>query len=402
MHTYTTINDNKNIFFIIILIALLFISPLLSLVLAVLRFRSKAAYPLFIFFAFYFGWFYYFQFVSGYNDLMGHYAHFKTLIGKSLWDSWMTSSDRGREPYPVLFKYLVGKVSSSPNLFSACACTIYAALFCGMLSSIRDLYIQKMDWLATLTFLGIIFSIEFYWFLGLRYWSGAFVFVLFYIRYVRTGRKKYLYLSFLCILFHFAHVVLCLAVLLNELLRNNFKLRYLLVGLGLVFRYLKTTLKYLFINLFPIVNNFSGKNYEVESTMLQATSYLTSHSPFYFFRKDVLFFACLFVLIILYIHDKKNLRVNPKLWGMILVLYAFANFGSISIVLYERVFKVVILLLYIYLYIYLMESDNYYKNKKLMGPIIILGLAILYAFLTPIVQQRNSLFRSELWFNNWF
>ncbi|MCS2724518.1 hypothetical protein NXW08_14175 [Bacteroides uniformis] len=126
-------------------------------------------------------------------DLLNHYIHFKSLIGKSLLEAWNSPSTihLGKEPYPVLFKYILGKISANPNLFSACACTIYTIVFIyGVLGAIKDLYINKMTLPAWVALGGIIFTVEYNWFLGFRYWTGIFVFIAFYIRYIRTNKKK--------------------------------------------------------------------------------------------------------------------------------------------------------------------------------------------------------------------
>lgn len=150
---YLTETNRINWVVIGLLSLILAISPIMALVFALLFYRRWWAFLLFIVFAFYFGWFYEPQL-----DLLNHYEHFKSLIGKSLGEVINDSGTRfaGSEPYPVLFKYMVGQISANPHFFSACACTVYAVIFSyGVLGSIRDLYVQKKTLPAWLLLLGI-------------------------------------------------------------------------------------------------------------------------------------------------------------------------------------------------------------------------------------------------------
>jgi len=97
------------------------------------------------------------------------------------------------------------------------------------LKPLQPLYMQKMSIPAWLLFLGVIFTVEYYWFLGFRFWSGAFVFTGFYLRYLNSGAVKYLWLSALCICFHYSLLALCVAAVLNLLLRYRFKVYYLIL-----------------------------------------------------------------------------------------------------------------------------------------------------------------------------
>lgn len=92
---------------------------------------------------------------------------------------------------------------------------------------------------AWLLFLGVIFTVEYYWFLGFRFWSGAFVFTGFYLRYLNSGAVKYLWLSALCICFHYSLLALCVAAVLNLLLRYRFKVYYLILIVSFIVRFAK-------------------------------------------------------------------------------------------------------------------------------------------------------------------
>ena len=404
MHKYKQYSDS---FVMPICIGvLMLISPIIGFFLSIFCFRQKSALLLFILFSFYFGWFYEPQL-----DLLNHYNSFLRVIGVSPFKIWFDSdvvySDH--EPYPVLFKYFIGEISSSKNLFSACACSIYTIIFVyGVLGSIRDLYIKRMTPIAWVIFLGIIFIVEYNWFLGLRFWSGVFVFISFYIRYVRTEKLKYIWLSCLCVAFHFSLIALCVAAFINYLLKDNFKIRYIILGVSFFIRIIKLPLAIITAKLDIMkgfVTNASRDDQIIKSVAKRMEYFRTEGNQFYMLRNDILLLGALILIYYLYKYENKYFyKSNSQLWGMFLMLFAISNFGYMDLTLYDRFFKATILLLYIFLYLYV-SKDGFKIGQQ--GQILmstICAVPVLYAFLTMVVSQREYLWNIELWFNNflWF
>lgn len=406
IRNYRSLGNSNQIdwLMIVVLVLVLVISPTMGFILSLICFRQKECRIIFLFFAFYFGWFYEPQL-----DLLNHYNHFKTLIGKSLLEAWTDPGTLhiGKEPYPVLFKYIVGNISASPHFFSACACTVYAFLFVyGVLGSIRDLYVQKMSLPVWIVFFGIIFIVEYNWFLGFRYWSGAFVFTAFYIRYIRTDKKKYLYLSFLCVCFHFAHLILCVAVILNYILKNNFKIRYVLLVVSFIVRYLKIPLTTMIAKLDimkGIVKETQRDDAIIESVAERLEFFRTDGNIFYQIRGDILFIGAIGIIYVLWRrYGKQFTQYNSTLWGLILIIFAFANFGFADLIFYERVYKIVLLLLYIYLFLFLMTVKEEISFRAKLWISVFSVIPVLYAVATIVVSQREYLWNLQLWFNNFF
>lgn len=407
MHNYYSSLNNTNQtnwLMIGVLCLSLVISPITGLFLSVICFREKVSLVLFILFSFYFGWFYEPQ-----MDLLNHYNHFRALIGKSLFEAWTDPETIyiGKEPYPVLFKYIIGNISTNPHFFSACACTAYASLFVyGILGSIRDLFIQKMSLPAWIFFFGIIFTVEYFWFLGFRYWSGIFVFTAFYIRFIRTCEKKYLYLSFLCICFHFALLTLCIAVILNHILKNNFKIRYILVVLAWIVRYVEIPLTTMIARLDimkGIVKDTSRNESIIKSVAKRMEFFRNEGNIFYQMRGELLFIGSIVVMGILWRrYGKQFTQYNPTLWGLILIIYALANFGYDSLTFYDRMYKVVLLLLYIHIFLYLMNVQKEIDLRTQLRIVIFSVAPVLYAITTIVISQRKDLWNLQLWFNNFF
>lgn len=382
----------------------LVISPVIGFFLSLICFRQKISLVFFVLFSFYFGWFYEPQ-----MDLLVHYNHFRTLIGKSLLEVWTAPGTKhlGKELYPVLFKYIVGSISTNPHFFSACACMVYASLFVyGVLGSIRDLYIQKMILPAWIFFFAIIFTVEYNWFLGFRFWSGVFVFVAFYIRYTRTGENKYLYLSFLCLCFHFSLLGLCAAAFLNYVLKENFKVRYILVAISWIVRYMQIPIiEYIgkIEGMEGIVKNVARNEAIVRSVAKRIEFIRNTGNYFYLIRNDVLFLsACVTLFFLWKSFGKRCLQYNNFLFGLVLILYALTNMGYVDLIFYDRFYKLTLLLLSIYLFQYIMHIQNEISVKLQFWLVIFPSLSLLYAIATITISQREYLWKIELWFNNLF
>lgn len=383
---------------------ILTISPFIGFILSLMFFRQKSVLPIFILFSFYFGWYYEPQL-----DLLTHYEHFKQITGKSLIEQWTdaTTLKLGKEAYPVLFKYFIGFITDSPNFFSASACAVYTSLFVfGVILPLRPLYIQKMSFPAWLLFLAVIFTVEFYWFLGFRFWSGVFVFMGFYLRYINSGNIKYLLLSSLCICFHYSLLTLFLAALLNQLLQGKPKFYYIILIISFIIRYAKIGLIWI-ISQFSIFDNFI-KDTNRDQRIIESVSVLTEQireqgNQFYLWRETICIIGALAAIYILY---KKTgtgfLHRNIKLWGLFILLLSLANFGFTSLTFYDRFFKIAVLILYVFAYMWIMDVQHQLSPSSQRLIVIVSILPVLYSIATPIVEARNTLFQLQLWFSNLF
>lgn len=400
-------NDTRNLikgsnaWAVFALILVITISPVVGLVLSICFFKQiKISILLFIFFAFYFGWFYEPQL-----DLLVHYKHFKSLIGKNLLDAWTAPSTihLGKEFYPVLFKYTLGCISNSANLFSACACAIYACVFSGVLYSIREYYILKMTPLQWAAFLGVIFTVEYNWFLGFRFWTGAFVFLIFFLKYMKTYQLKYLLLAATACLFHFAHIILPLVFVLDYIFGKSMKARFCFVAVGMYYRYSE-------INIFQYIpklqflkgyiKNASFNADIVKNVNERMEEIRTYGNQFYLMRNEIIFLALLLVFILLYKRNKDIINYNSKYFNYMLVFYGIINLGYMDFIFFDREYKLLILMMFIYLLMYIKDASKEIGsclNIKLSLPLFV---AVLYAIATIVVSQRMYLWKMEIWFNS--
>lgn len=399
-----TLNSTTQLLLIAILSVIMAFLPIVGLCLSLMFFRQKFAPWLLILFSFYFGWFYEPQ-----MDLLVHYNHFHRIICKSLIEQWADPGTLrlGKEPYPILFKYFIGLISDSQNFFSACACSLYTSLFIfGVVKPLRPLYTQKMSIPAWLLFLGVIFTVEYYWFLGFRFWSGVFVFTGFYLKYINTEEVKYLWLSALCVCFHYSLLALCAVAILNHFLRYKLKFYYMILIISFIVRFVKIGLVWIIaqLGIFEGYVKDSVRNQNIMQSVKQlAEDVRESGNQFYLLRET---FAILGALAAIYILHKKTgkdfLIQNVKLWGFCILLLSLANFGYTSLTFYDRFFKITVLFLYVFAYMWIMNVQHKLSIKLQTQMAIITIIPVLYSIITPLVEQRRALFQLQLWFSNLF
>ena len=397
-----TENSAISLVLVVVLSVIMTFLPFVGFCLSLMFFRQKFAPWLFILFSFYLGWFYEPQ-----MDLLVHYEHFKHIIGKSLIEQWTDSGTLrvGKELYPVFFKYFIGLITDSQNFFSACACTVYTSLFMfGVIKPLHLLYMQKMSIPAWLLFLGVIFTVEYYWFLGFRFWSGVFVFTGFYFRYLSSGNRKYLWLTALSLCFHYSLLVLCVIAILNHFLRSKLVIYYLILIVSFIVRFSSFSIMR-FVGQFRMLDGYVKDNITNENIQKSVEQYATNMrnhgNQFYLLREEFAIFGALIVIYILYKNvGKEFIMQNNKLWGFCILLLSIANFGYSSITFYDRFFKIVLLFLYVFVYIWVMSIQHKLDVNLQLKISMVIILPILYLIITPLVEQRHTLFQLKLWFNS--
>ncbi|UKI44219.1 MAG: hypothetical protein L6U16_00720 [Porphyromonadaceae bacterium] len=123
-----------------------------------MMYKNWVSQTFFILFAFYFG------FQLGPNlDLMQHYHNYLDFFGKSFFDRYSDFATLylGKEPFHIVFKYILSRVELSSRVFCGCAAAIYATTFIYFIRQFKDFYTQKMGWLRTLVLLTLAVTVEF-------------------------------------------------------------------------------------------------------------------------------------------------------------------------------------------------------------------------------------------------
>lgn len=134
-------------------------------------------------------------------------------------------------------------------------------------------------------------------------WSGAFVFTGFYLRYLNSGAVKYLWLSALCICFHYSLLALCVAAVLNLLLRYRFKVYYLILIVSFIVRFAKIAFV-TNIAQFGIFENYVKESVRNQNIIQSVGKYAEEireyGNQFYLLRETIAVFGVLAVIYILY------------------------------------------------------------------------------------------------------
>ena len=126
----------------------------------------------------------------------------------------------GKEPFHSLFKYVFSRFTDSRHMFGAISSGMYAMSFVFFLRQFKEFYNRRLPAFSTVLLLCVATVIEFYWYQGLRFWLGVYVFMGFYLKYVNSGKWWWLLFTPLVLLIHYALVTLIIAALLNILLHH--------------------------------------------------------------------------------------------------------------------------------------------------------------------------------------
>ena len=390
--------------YILIQILLMAVSPITSFAVSLRYYKSVVSQVFFVVFSFYFGYYYAFGYdiMNHYEDMMEYFVD--RPLGDILDDFRVFIA--GFDAYHVTFKYVLSRFDASMHLFGGMAAAIYALFFVLFMRQFKQFYSGRMPLLCTILFITIAMLVEFYWYQGLRFWTGAFCFMTFYMKYINTHKMRYLFLSSLAILFHVNLSVLFLGAIANYLLEFTKPLvRWILLGVSFVYRFLeidlmpflRAQLPWLFSNRNEIMEDYIWKN------ALEHWEKFREESNVVYDNKTG--FVCTFMLGFLsYLFLRWKIKLEPhykSLFFMFVTMYTISNFGFVNWVFYDRMFKLAVLLLCSYTFI---VSHIYYcrYRKRAVMLCLIIAIPMLLVVMVPLVQQRAMLLHPELFFGNFF
>ena len=391
---------NTSLFFLFLAI-LYVISPFVAFVIALLFFKRGVSQFFMIAFAFYFGY----Q-VGPILDLLNHYNNYLTFGNRSLPDLFTDPLVliSGQEPYHILFKFALASIDASDRLFSAFAAAVYAVAFLVFFRQLKPFYIDRMTKMQMAAMILMVVSIDFYWYVGLRFWTGAFLMLAVYMRYVVKGQKTMLLLLPIGILFHYVLILPVVLLYLTLLLKNRNMLLLILVGVSYVFKYIE----YGFLNYagkIPFVNAAFRDKLQAEATVRalkeQANFFRSDGNFIYQHRTDLIFFSVVLILLNLFFRNRNLLRYFPQLFAAVCITLIATNLGYSEYVFYTRMYKLVALLISLYLFLLLSTPEIRKLRFNVVTNMFLLGVA-LFSLLISLVQIRSSVFNVELWLGNYF
>lgn len=380
---------------------LMLVSPLASFLVA-LRFYKRGISQIFmVIFAFYFGMHFYLA-----NDITIHYIRMRMYYCDKSFVQILSNPDalgNGLDYYHIILKYVISRFSESREVFAAINCALYAGMFLFFFNQFKEFYKKFLPVSCGIFLLCIVFTVEFYWYQGVRFWIGAFYFAGFYLRYVNTEKKIYLFLSVGCIFFHYTLVNLLPILIANWLMSKIWVwFRVILLGISFIYRVINVDFMGWAIKHIPGLDLGRRTVSYIHEDMLNRTAKLREEANlFYSYRSELMIFFGVLILMIFWsrrvVFSKKYLQI----FFFAMTIYTVVNFAYAELIFYDRFIKIGVLMLYTFLFI--TACQNYDKFKGVSLIIMILTfIPMFYAMLTQIIEMRSHLSHSELWFGNFF
>ena len=385
------------------LLALTIISPLAAFLISLRFYKSSVSQFFMLVFAYYFG-----SHIALGWDLTDHYLDMREYyFGRSI--NEILNDPRiyylGGDYYHVILKIIMSRFKASPAVFAGVVATIYASVFLFFFNQLKDFYNSYLPVLCGMLLLCVVCVVPYNWYNGVRFYTGFFVFAGFYLKYLKSRKWINLLLSLLCMFFHFALILLPLAVILNWVLSKAGPIvRYVLFFISCFYRVLSVDFVPLLLKYFPNLPflKMSVTNTTIRKNVVKAMAEFRANGNIFYLYRDylLLFFGLLIGLVLL--ASRANFRSKyTVLFGMFVTLFTLANFGYADLTFNERTFKMAVLFYYCFLFITV--SNNYEMLKPRRVTLIVLTLVPLtYSILTQLVEQREYLFHLDLFLGNFF
>lgn len=384
---------------------LMIASPISSLFVSLRFYKNTISQIFFIIFAYYFG--YYCGFV---NDLMHHFVDMRNLyVGQSLKE--VLGDERiyllGSDLYHIAFKFILSRFTTSTQVFGGCACAVYAALFVFFIRQFKEFYKGSLSVPCTMLFVCTAVVIEYYRYQGLRFATGAFYFLAFYMKYVKTRNWRYLLLGSLCPLFHFSLITLPACAGVNWLLnRASIWTRLALLATSVFVRMQNVDFVPLLLKVVPIKYQIylgiDVTDSRIRTSVLNHMADMRAYGNIFYRYRSSFLLLCGGAILFLFWRNKvpfdKRYRV---LFYMFLTLYTVVNFCYGDLTFFDRFFQITLVLFYSYLFV---VSVKYYDRLKHVN-FLFMCMALIpmaYALLSPLIEEREYLFHCELLFGNFF
>ena len=389
--------------YILIQSLLILLSPIVSFVVAIKFYKQGISQIFMIIFAFYFGMHFYIG-----DDLTNHYINMRMFYSGKSWNEIISNPlvfGIGHDYYHILMKYLISRFTNSKIIFAGINALIYAAIFINFFREFRYYYKNFMPVMCGILLLCVIFTVQFYWYGGVRFWFGAFFFAGFYLRYLNTEKRRYLLISFLCVLFHFSLITLPLVWIANWALSKLWVgVRVILLTISLLFRFIHFDFVPLLVKYVPgaEVMGLSRIDQRIHEDLLRYNAEIrNSGNMVYLHRNEVLLFFLGILLLLFWSRKVTVTKKNMSIFFYSLTIFTLVNFGYTELIFYDRFLKMCVLLIYTFLF--MVSYENYEKLKGVSLIIMMISaVPMLFAILTPLVEMRRHLYSPELLFGNFF
>ena len=377
------------------------VSPITSFLIALRFYKSTVSQIFMLVFAFYFGMHFYLAW-----DISKHYVNMRMFYcDKSLTEilnNPFAMSD-GLDFYHVALKYIISRFTDSREIFAGVVCVIYSSVFLFFFNQFKRFYNNFLPVSCGLLLLCVVFVVEFYWYQGVRFWLAAFFFAGFYLKYVNTGKIQFLLISTLSVLIHYTLVNIFLILDLNWVLSKFWVwFRVILFGISLFYRSLSIDFMGWIIKNVPGLDLGKRTDPNVHESLVRRVQKMrATNNIFYSHRSEAIIILGILILMILWSRKAEFSKKYLQLLFFALTLYTVSNFAYAELIFFERFMKITALMFYCFLFI--TACQNYEKIKGVSLILMILtSIPLSFEILTQVVEMREHLFYSELWFGNFF
>ncbi len=386
---------------IILQTLLMLVSPLASALVAIRFYKRGISQIFLVIFAFYFGMHFYLA-----NDITNHYIRMRMYYCGKSFAQILSNPDAlgsGLDYYHIVLKYLISRVTESREAFAAINCALYSAMFLFFFTQFKEFYKKFMPVSCGILLLCVVFTVEFYWYQGVRFWIGVFYFAGFYLRYVNTEKKRYLLFTVGCVFFHYTLVNLLAILIANWLLSKIWVwFRVILLGISFIYRIISVDFMGWVIKNIPGLDLGKRTVSYIHDDMLKRVEKLRAESNiFYGYRSELMVFFGVLILMVLWSRRVKFSTKYLQIFFFAMTIYTVVNFAYIELIFYDRFIKIGVLMFYSFLFV--TACQNYEKFKGVSLIVMILSFVpMFYAVLTQVIEMRNHLSFIELWFGNFF
>ena len=384
-------------------LAMMLISPLTSFIISLRFYKSPVSQFFMIVFAYFFG-----SHIGLGWDISHHYLNMRDYyFNRSIMEILNNPLIYiiGADYFHIVLKIILSRFQVSPAVFGGVMAAIYATLFLNFFREFRSFYNNKVPLLCGMLLLCVVFIVQYYWFYGVRFYPGFFFFAGFFMRYVNTRKIRYLFISSLCVLFHFALIVLPIAVIVNWLLKIiGVWLRWLLLFVSVVYRFVAEDFVPILLKYFPnlpfLQDSVTNKN--IRKEVLNHMQDVRETGNYFYLYRDPFILVFGFLILIYLLYKKVNLQSKYTiLFGLFLTLFTFVNFGYADLTFSDRVLKISLVFFYSFLFVVVYNNYDLLDRYRLVLMVLIL-IPLLYSVVSQLVEQREYLFNINLFLGNFF
>ena len=377
------------------------LSPIASFFISLRFYKNTISQIFFVIFAFYFGMHFYLAW-----DISMHYSRMRMYYcDRSLQEilSNPAALGNGLDFYHITIKYIISRFTESKEIFAGVVSAIYSMMFLFFFNQFKRFYKGFLPVSCGILLLCVVFVVEFYWYQGVRFWLGAYCFAGFYLKYINTGKKRYLLFSISCIYFHYTLINLFWIIILSWMLSKVWVwFRYLLFAISWFYRSLSIDFMGWIIRNVPQLDLGSRtKGFIHEDLVIRIQRMRAENNIFYAYRSEILIIFGLLILLIMWSRRVQFSKKYLQMFFFALTIYTVVNFAYAELIFFDRFLKLAVLLFYSFLFI--TAYQNYDKIKGVSLIIMIISvIPMTFELLTAIVEMRSHLFFKELWFGNFF